>query len=194
MVLASMCGSRASNEYGSGGRVKATGFSSECEFGLGFFVSASKRSGTAPPALINPAPTMPVPTINLRRLMATSSDALARVRVRADYTAIQRLVVNLRSPGNRIKIFGHSPFRLSLDAGERPKGGIRDDGVFRGRKTLQQFADPSITGCFAVEIGIAQSDASVANQASPLGPLHSAATKKTAELHFVDFRQPLEPR
>src|ERR1700731_1755108 len=90
MVLASICGSRASNGYGSGGRVKATGFSSDFEFGLGFFVSASKRPGAAPPALINPAPTMPVPTINLRRLMATSGDALTRVRLRAGlyrYTA-----------------------------------------------------------------------------------------------------------
>src|SRR5260370_22048950 len=194
MVLASMCGSRVSNEYGSGGRVKATGFSSECEFGLGFFVSASKRSGTAPPAPTNPAPTMLVPTINLRRLMATSSDALARVGVRADYTAIQRLVVNLRSPSNRIKIFEQSPFRLSLDAGKRPKGGFGDDRVFRRRKALQQSADPSISGCFAVEVGIAQRDASVANQASPLGSLHSAALKEAAEFRFVHFRQPLESR
>src|SRR3979409_1368608 len=72
MVLASMCGSRASNGYGSGGSVKATGFSSDCEFELGFFVSASNRPGTALPAPISPAPTMPVPTINLRRLMAAS--------------------------------------------------------------------------------------------------------------------------
>src|SRR6202007_2290068 len=86
------------------------------------------------------------------------------------------------------------PFRLSLDAGERPKGGFGDDRVFRSRKALQQFADPSITGCFTVEIGIAQGDASVANQASPLGSLHSAAAKKAAELRFVHFRQPLESR
>src|SRR5260370_12248972 len=98
MVLASMCGSRAANGYGSGGTVNATGFSSDCEFELGFLVSASNRPGTAPPAPISPAPTMPLPAINLRRFMATSSDALTRVRVRGDYTTIPRMMLNLPSP------------------------------------------------------------------------------------------------
>src|SRR5258707_12338841 len=115
MVLASMCGSRASNGYGSGGTVNATGFSSDCEFELGFLVSASNRPGTAPPAPISPAPTMPLPAINLRRFMATSSDALTRVRVRGDYTAIPRMKVNLRSPGQQKKALYRIAFHPKLD-------------------------------------------------------------------------------
>ena len=117
MVLASMCGSKASNGYGSGGSVKATGFSSDCEFELGFFVSASNRPGTALPAPISPAPAMPVPTINLRRLMAASSDALTPVREHADYTAIPGMMVNIHSPKQQNQSFSRISLRLSLDAG-----------------------------------------------------------------------------
>src|ERR1700674_4411859 len=108
MVLASMCGSRASNGEGSGGTVNATGFSSDCEFELGFLVSASNKPGTAPPAPTSPAPTMPLPAINLRRLMAASSDALTRVRVRANYTAI-RLMRVICSPSDQSEAHWPSP-------------------------------------------------------------------------------------
>src|ERR1700730_8750220 len=85
MVLASIYGSSASNGYGSGGSVNATcfssgfatGFSSDCEFDLGFLVSASNTPGTAP---MTAAPTMPVPAMNLRRLMTASSTHYARQR------------------------------------------------------------------------------------------------------------------
>jgi len=47
---------------------------------MGFFLSASNRLGTAPPAPMSPAPTMPVPAINLRRLMAASRRPCASQR------------------------------------------------------------------------------------------------------------------
>src|SRR5260370_42302108 len=80
MVWASMCGSRASNGYGSGGTVNATGFSSDFEFELGFAVSASKRPGRAPPAPSIPAPTIPERERNRRRFMVSSNNTLSRVR------------------------------------------------------------------------------------------------------------------
>src|SRR5712672_3143094 len=80
MVLASIWGSRASNGYGSGGTVNATGFSSDFEFELGIAVSVSKRPGRAAPAPIIPAPTTPEPERKRRRFMVSSNNALSRVR------------------------------------------------------------------------------------------------------------------
>src|SRR6266849_5097532 len=67
-----MYGSSASNEYGNGGTVKATGFSSRVRFESELFaVPARKRPGAAVPAPSNPAPTIPVFNKKLRRFMGT---------------------------------------------------------------------------------------------------------------------------
>ena len=117
MVFASIYGSSASNGYGSGGSVNATcfssgfatGFSSDCEFDLGFLVSASNRPGTAPLTPMTAAPKMPVPAMNLRRLM-TASSTLKRVRKRVDYTAIPRRKVSPAPYCTKNKVVGESPF------------------------------------------------------------------------------------
>src|SRR5256885_11716827 len=84
MVLASMCGSSASNGYGNGGTVNATGFSSgfgfnfgvdpigvssgpECSLGTVAKLAPTRREKAAL-APTNPAPAKPVP-INLRRFI-----------------------------------------------------------------------------------------------------------------------------
>src|SRR5258708_32770989 len=68
-----MYGSSASNEYGNGGKVKATGFSSRVRFESELVaVPARKRPGAAFPAPSNPAPTIPVLNKKLRRFMGTS--------------------------------------------------------------------------------------------------------------------------
>ena len=56
---------------------------------------------------------------------------------------------------------------------------------------LQQFADPLMVGCSAVELGIAQSDASVANQAPPLGALDRAAVENALWTVRKDATNPL---
>src|SRR5271157_6118714 len=70
MVLASMVGSNASNEYGKGGTVNATGLSSTFRLGLkSDLVSACNIPEAALPAPSSPAPTIPLLIINLRRSM-----------------------------------------------------------------------------------------------------------------------------
>src|ERR1700686_5910764 len=126
MVLASIYGSSASNGYGSGGSVNATcfssgfatGFSSDCEFDLGFLVSAPNTPGTA---TMTAAPTMPVPAMNLRRLMTASSRHYARQRGRVDYTAIPRGKVSSARYGSKKKVVGESPSPL-IGCGRAPKG------------------------------------------------------------------------
>src|ERR1700757_1444813 len=144
MVLASMYGSRASNGYGSGGTVNATGFSSDCEFEMGFLVSASNRPGTAPPAPISPAPTMPVPVINLRRLMAASKRARATRRTCGLYRYIADGSKPPLAEAPKETCRQISSLSLDLDAREGPKGRVRYHRVLRGGKTLQQFGDPVI--------------------------------------------------
>src|SRR5713101_4709965 len=83
-----MYGSSASNEYGSGGTVKATGFSSRVRFESELFaVSARKRPGAAFPVPSNPAPAIPVFHKKLRRFMRTSAARRANRPARGDYTA-----------------------------------------------------------------------------------------------------------
>src|SRR5258706_784400 len=102
MVLASMCGSRASNGYGSGGTVNATGFSSDCEFEMGFFISASNKPGTAHSnqSCANDASA----SDELAAIDGSPPDALTRLRGRADYTATSPVRVNLRSRAPKIKL------------------------------------------------------------------------------------------
>src|SRR5260370_5586752 len=69
-----MVGSSASNEYGSGGTVNATGFSSKVRFESELVaVSARKKPGAEFPAPSNPAPTIPVFNKKLRRFMGSSA-------------------------------------------------------------------------------------------------------------------------
>src|SRR5260370_36905062 len=69
-----MYGSSASNEYGNGGKVKATGFSSRVRFESELVAGpARKRRGAAFPAPSNPAPTIPVFNKKLRRFIGTSA-------------------------------------------------------------------------------------------------------------------------
>src|SRR5258708_23925102 len=72
IVLGSMYGSSASNEYDSGGTENATGFSSKLEFDSEMLlVPARNKPGAAFPAPSNPAPTILVFNKNLRRSMGT---------------------------------------------------------------------------------------------------------------------------
>src|SRR5580693_8046996 len=70
MVLASMYGSSASNGYGSGGTVNATGFSSSLRFDSNSNAVPERKAADAPLlAPSNPAPAMPELTRNFRRFM-----------------------------------------------------------------------------------------------------------------------------
>src|SRR5216684_4605403 len=72
MVLASMCGSSASNGYGSEGTVNGTGFSPSLRFESELIaVPARKKPGAEFPAPSSPAPTIPVLNKKLRRFMGT---------------------------------------------------------------------------------------------------------------------------
>src|ERR1700689_363013 len=94
-----MCGSSASNEYGSGGTEKAAGLSSNLRLGSKLFVVvlACKRLATV---LVpnNPALTTPPRNKNLRRFIVAPLLRFVQQR-RWDYTAVTRGDVNRRGPG-----------------------------------------------------------------------------------------------
>src|SRR5579872_2919299 len=125
-----MCGSSASNEYGSGGTENATGLSSSLRLGSKLFVVvlACKRSATA---LVpnNPALTTLPRNRNLRRFIVAPLLRFVRQR-RWDYTAVARGNVNRREPRAcdipaLILPHARTTFHLhytSLDARQSPLG------------------------------------------------------------------------
>src|ERR1700722_1673164 len=100
-----MCGSSASNEYGSGGTENATGLSSKLRLGSKLFVVvlACKRLATV---LVpnNPALTTPPRNKNLRRFIVAPLLRFVQQR-RWDYTAATRGDVNRRGPGAAVPAF-----------------------------------------------------------------------------------------
>src|SRR6266852_906709 len=130
-----MYGSSASNEYGNGGTVKATGFSSRVRFESELFaVPARKRPGAAVPAPSNPAPTIPVFNKKLRRFMETSA---AR---RANRTA--GWIIPLVPAG----------WQRGL-CKPRFRGSRRIAGQAYGCLSHQQLFTPALIGCAKVPIG-----------------------------------------
>src|SRR5579862_4509664 len=129
MVLASMYGSSASNEYGNGGTVNATGCSS----------SVKLRSGPAgPPAGKNVAPARSAPTRAAPVMLPAIRNSLRFIQellsavgpIGASTDEVQRglycrVVRSLNSQRAAKRCAGYA----RLDARERPKGRFGNDRV-----------------------------------------------------------------
>src|SRR5271157_4405627 len=169
MVLASMVGSSASNEYGKGGTVNATGLSSTFRLRLkSDLVSACNRPGAALPAPSRPAPTMPLLTRNLRRSMETPQPRWA-LQLARGIIAPQPSRLN-RTEGSR---------RPNLDTGiasywMRPK-------AHRAESAIADSAD-SASLCKSARIG-PRSGASGASLVLP----NAMQALRTNPFHLVRF-------
>ena len=81
-----------------------------------------------------------------------------------------------------------------LDARKRPLGRFRDEWLRGGGEFLEECANPYVLARTAHGGGIAEGDASVSHEATPLRALDRASAKDGAKLLFVHCGQPFEPR
>src|SRR5271157_5234913 len=192
MVLASMVGSSASNEYGKGGTVNATGLSSTFRLRLkSDLVSACNRLGAALPAPSRPAPTMPLRTRNLRRSMGTPQLRWALPLARG---IIAPPAVAAQPSGSSPPAKPRHWHCSLLDAPQGPSGRFRDCEFRRARQPLQKRKNAPAFGTIRRKLSISQRNAGVAHQPFPLRAFDRAPAEDLAKFCLAHSRKPFQTR
>lgn len=81
-----------------------------------------------------------------------------------------------------------------IEAGEGPAGVIGDELVAGSGEAREKIGNARVGGRAGIDAGIAQSDAGVADESSPLRAFHRAFVKHLPEFFFAERSKPFEIR